>query len=371
MPRKTLDIQFPAAGVVRRLGLYTTGASGRGPYPTPWSMNCRLEDSLTKRLRGGSFTGRAAVAKASPIYRDRAITFSGRVITASRQGNSSDTTMSADVSDLQRPTVFQLALADEQGPDVVAVVPHKDTYLLCFSASTVWVLAGDPATGGLRRISDQVGIIGASAWCVAHDTVYFLSSRGLYSVGADGSGLKAVSEDRLPEDLIGVSDATCVLDYYHPDRGVYITTTGQDWFYDTAREGFWPYTVASTDSHVLLGPFQIGSANTFGRVANLHGTMASGSANVTWRIVTGDTAEEAAANGKAAINLDVAYDASATLANRAYEQYIKASGTFIAGRNHMAYPRTRAIWCCLWLRSEGSWAYEHVALTAMLSGGWR
>jgi len=364
MPRKTLDIQFPAHSVVRRFGNYATGASSQSPFPTPWAMNVRLEDSLTMRLRGGSFTGRAAVAKSSPVYRDRAMTFSGRVITASRQGNASDTTMSSDVSDNQRPIIFQLAPADEQGPTVVALVPHKDSFLLGFSASTVWVLAGDPATGALRRVSDQVGIIGASAWCVAHDTVYFMSSRGLYSVGADGSGLKAVSEDRLPEDLIGVSDATCVLDYYHPDRGVYITTTGQDWFYDTARDGFWPYTVASTDSHVLLGPFWLGTANAYGRVANLHGTIATGSADVTWRIVTGDTAEEAAANGKTAITSDLA-------GTRTYEDYVKASGTFVAGRNHTAYPRTRAMWCCLWLRSEGTWAYEHIALTAMLSGGWR
>lgn len=363
MPTKTLSIQFPAAGVVRRWGL-DAAYDSRRTYPTPWAMNVRLEDSLTKRLRGGSFAGRAAVVKSSPVYRDRAITFSGRVITAARQGNASDMTMSADVSDTMRPIVFQLALADEQGPNVVAVVPHKDAYLLCFSAGTVWVLAGDPATGSLRRISDQVGIIGASAWCVDHDTVYFLSSRGLYSVGADGSGLKAVSEDRLPEDLIGVTDSTCVLDYYHADRGVYITTTGQDWFYDTARDGFWPYTVASTDSHVLLGPFQLGQASSYGRVQNLHGIMAAGGADVTWRIVIGDTAEEAAANGKAAITSDLA-------GTRTYEDYVKSSGTFVAGRNHMAYPRTRAVWCCLWLRSEGTWAYEQVAMTAMLSGGWR
>jgi hypothetical protein len=363
VPIKTLDIQFPAAGVVRRWGL-TTAYDSQKAYPTPWSVNVRLEDVLTKRLRGGSFTGRAAVAKASPImYRDRVLTKSGRAVLASRQGAAADFTFSADVSDTMRPIVFQCALADEQGPTVVALVPHKDAYLLCFSSSAVWVLAGDPATGSMRRISDQVGIIGASAWCVAHDTVYFLSSRGLYSVGADGSGMKAVSEDRLPEDLIGVTDATCVLDYYHADRGVYITTTGQDWFYDTERDGFWPYTVASTDSHVLLGPIQLGQANSYGRIENLHGTTAAGSADVTWRIVPGDTAEAAAVNGKAAITAD--------LAGTSYTEYIHAEGTWSAGRSHMAYPRTRAVWCCLWLRSEGTWAYESVAMTAMLSGGWR
>lgn len=363
MPRKVLDIQFPSAGVVRRLGLYATGVDSRGPFPSPWSMNVRLEDTLTNRLRGGSFTGRASVVKSSPVYRDRALTFSGRVITAARQGNASDTAISADVSDNMRPIVFQLALADEQGPTVVALVPHKDAYLLAFSANSIWVMAGDPATGSMRRVSDQVGIIGASAWCVAHDTVYFLSARGLYSVGADGSGLTAISEDRIPEDLTGVTDPDCVLDYYHADRGVYITKTGQDWFWDTARESFWPYTVASTDSHVLLGPFHLGQVNSHGRVLNLHGTIATGSADVAWRIVTADTAELAAANGKAAI--------TASLEGTSYASYVSHEGTWSAGRAHMAYPRTREIWCCLWLHSAGTWAYEQVAMTIMTSGVWR
>jgi hypothetical protein len=314
-------------------------------------------------MRGGSFVGQAAVAKASPVYRDRALTTSGRAILSSRQGAHTDVAFSADLSDTMRPIIFQLALADAQGPTVVALVPHKDSYLLAFSASSVWVLAGDPATGQLRRISDQVGIIGASAWCVAHDTVYFLSSRGLYEVGADGGGLKPVSEDKIPEDLTGVTDAACVLDYNHADRGVYVTKTGQDWFYDTANDGFWPYTVASTDSHVLLGPFYLGQANSYGRIENLHGTTAAGSADVTWRIVPGDTAETAAANGKAAITAD--------LAGTSYSEYIHAEGTWTAGRSHMAYPRTRAMWVCIWIKSSSTWAYESVSMDVMLSGRWR
>ena len=162
MSGKPLQIEFPAAGVVRRFGLRSS-MGGRGPYPTPWSVNVRLEDSLTNRLRGGSFTGQAAGTKSSPVYRDRAISFSSNIITAARQGDSTDTTLSVDVSDTRRPIIFQLSLADATGGTVVAVVPHKDAYLLCFTASETWVLAGDPATGQLRRVSDEVGIIGASA----------------------------------------------------------------------------------------------------------------------------------------------------------------------------------------------------------------
>jgi len=199
---------------------------------------------------------------------------------------------------------------------------------------------------------------------VNHDTVYFLSEHGLYSVGADGSGLKPLSEDTIPEHLIGQDDSACVLDYYHNDRGVYIhhLPTGP-WFYDTARGQFWPFSLSETGSHLLLGPFYLGQENSYGRILNLQGNMAAGSADVTWRIVTGDTAEEAAANGKTAIE--------AAVAGSSYSSYVKASGTWSAGRSHMSYPRTRAIWCCLWLSSAGEWAYEAVAMTRTLSGTWR
>lgn len=361
MPQKPLDIVFPSAGVVRRSGL---SVDHRGPFPTPWATNVRLEDTLTNRLRGGSFTGIASVAKSDPVYRDRLIEFSGTMIQASRQGDHTDFSFSSDVSDSGRAVLWQLSEAGSTGGTVVSVVPHKDSHLLCFTSDSIWVLSGDPATGSLRRISDEVGIIGVDAWCINHDTVYFLSSSGLYSVQADGSGLQAVSEDRVPEDLTGITDTACVLTYNHSDRGVYITlTSGVSWFYDTAREGFWPYDLTEDSSHVLLGPFRLGTPRSHGRILNLHGVIATDSDDVTWRIVTGDSAEDAAANGKSAI---VAY-----LAGNSYTTYVKSSGTWEEGRNHMVYPRIRAVWCCIWLASSGDWAYEKVAMTTTTSGRWK
>ena len=361
MPRKQMDIVWPS-GVYRRLGLR---ASGRGGvHPCAWSHNTRLEDSLTDRLRGGSFIGQAAIAKSSPVYRDRAVTFSSNAITLARQGDSTDTSLSTDISDTARAVILQLSEATATGSTVVAVVPHKDSFLVCFTATETWVLSGDPTTGRLQRVSDEVGIIGASAWCVNHDTVYFMSSLGLYSMGADGSGLKPVSEDKVPSELTGITDTACVLNYYHADRGCYIHLTADpDWFYDTARDQFWPFDRDDSDSHVLLGPFQIGQGHSFGRVLNIHGNTAAGSADVTWHLVTGDTAEDAAANGKLAIE--------AYIAVNSYSSYVKASGTWTAGLAHMAYPRTRAIWCVLWLSSEGAWAYEGASLNTTVSGRWK
>ena len=359
-----MQIQFPSLGVVRRAGLVVpTGA--RGPFPTPYSVNVRLEDSLTGRLRGGSFTGIAADARPSEIlYRDRVLTFSGQAVTATRMGDHTDTTFSSDVSDQMRPALFQLSLAGEQGDNVVALVPHKDHYLLGFTASETWVQQGDPLTGPRRRVSDQVGIIGADAWCVAHDTVYFLSSRGLYSVAVDGSGLKALSEDVIPEHLISVDDDACALDYDHATRSVSIhLTTAPSWIYDVERGGFWPFDTDETDSHVLLGPIRLGGPDSHGRILNIQGTVAAGSQTVTWAVVTGTSEEAAAADGKSAIE--------AAVAGGDYSAYLAATGEWTAGRNHISYPRVRAVAAVLWLSASADWAYESVSMTTVLSGKWR
>ena len=100
-----MDILFPVAGVVRRGGLRAT-TDRRGPFPAPWATNVRLEDGLTNRLRGGSFTGISAGSRPSEIvYRDRLLTFSGNAITASRMGDHEDTALGADVSDTMRPAL--------------------------------------------------------------------------------------------------------------------------------------------------------------------------------------------------------------------------------------------------------------------------
>ena len=359
---KDWDLRFPAMGVVRRHGQEQPVRATE--YASPWAVNCRLADSLSSRLRGGSFTAIAAGSRPSEIvYRDRLLTFSDNAVTASRLGDHTDTTMSADVSDTLRPALFQFSHAADTGGDIVALVPHKDAFLLGFTADETWVQQGDPLTGSRRRISDEVGIVGADAWCVNHDTVYFLSSSGLYSVGADGSELRPLSEEKVPEELTGVTDAACTLTYNHSDRGIYIHKTGVDWFYDTTRDQFWPFDLSTANSHVLIGPLRIGGVNQFGLIQTIHGIVASGSEDLTWRIVTGDTAEEAAANGKLAI--------TAALAGTDYEQYVSAHGTWEAGRSFTAYPRVRAMSICVWLSSTGDWAFEGVTLRTAPFGKWR
>ena len=250
---------------------------------------------------------------------------------------------------------------------MVALVPHKDAYLLAATSNSLWVVSGDPAAdGSLRNISRGVGMVTARAWCKDHlDRVYFLSSHGLYTVGANGQGLQAISENTLPVELTGVENEETVLVYNHADRGVYIHLPGDSvsFFYDTERQGFWPFNTDKAESHVLIGPVKLGSLDQTGVISAIHGMMAAGSATVNWRIVTGETAEEAADNGKSAI--------AASLSSSSYSSYVKYSGSWTAGRSKTVRPRVRGMWACIWLQSTGQWAYERITMQIASAGAWR
>ena len=384
----TKELQFPS-GVNRRMS-FRQEAGRRDRYFSPYSMNVRTEDSLSGRLRGGSWVPASATATAgvvhsggyivanpggsSPgassnadcIYRDRFIRPVNQAIYASRQGLYTDWKLSSDISDVGRPFVIQLSEAGELGGNVVALVPHKDAYLLAATASSLWAVQGDPtADGGLRNISRDVGMVGPRAWCRDHlDRYYFLSSHGLYTVGASGEGLQAVSEDVIPEELTGVSDAATVLEYDHETRGVYIHIPDEvSWLYDTERQGFWPFTVGYAGSHVAIGPLLLGDGNTFGRLKQVHAITASGSVDITWRVLVGDTAEQVSVNAKAAI---------AALIDGDDALNVHSTGVWTDGINHRSFPRSRGQYMILLLSAEsGNWAWEGASIVIEPSGKWR
>ncbi len=333
------------------------------------------------------------------VHRDR-LFLSGydNAIYASRQGDPTDWDYGGDVEDQGRAIAFQLAEASEFGEAPTALVPHRDAFLLAASRNTLWVIQGDPAASGtLRNVSRYVGIVSAGAWCKAGEMILFLARDGLYRVGASGEGLEALSDERVPDELRDLDSA--LLAYDHDARGVWIfLSDGEHWFFDLASKGFWPIRLQSDhsptavcrhdgevilagsdgylrsiggddddgediESHVLLGPIRLGGPNNFGLVLTLHGIVGTGSGSVNWRIVTGETAEQAAENAKTAIE--------AFQAGTSYSSYVKASGTWTAGRSLTAYPRVRAMWAVLWLEAAAPWAYENITMENTHFGRWR
>lgn len=383
----TKEIQFPN-GVGRGLS-FRQETGKREKYTCPWALNCRTQD-FQSRLRGGSWTPAAASttvgvvhsggyvvatpgasapgtsSNADCLYRDRFIRPVSQAIYASRQGTYTDWAMSADLSDAGRPFVLQLSEAGELGGTIKALIPHKDAYLLAATSDSLWVLQGDPtADGRMQNISRDVGMVGPRAWCRDHlDRYYFLSSKGLYTVSASGDGLQALSEDVIPEQLTGVTDAATVLEYDHATRGVhiYIPTAAVSWLFEADRQAFWPFKVGYSSSHVAIGPLLLGDGETNGRLVRMHGITAASSADVTWRLLVADTAEQVSANAKSAIE---------TLVTGGTPANVHSSGVWTAGVNHRVYPRARGLFMILLLSASGAWGWEGAVCFMGPSGKWR
>ena len=54
--KKLRELRWPELGVLRRQGNEEL-IRFSPPFPSPWAINCCLEDQLAKRLRGGSRPG--------------------------------------------------------------------------------------------------------------------------------------------------------------------------------------------------------------------------------------------------------------------------------------------------------------------------
>lgn len=395
-------------------------ARGRVAYAVASSGIVSLDLSTgvvdTLAARSGKGTVPSSVTHGC-VYRDRLVLAGAdNAIYMSRQGDPTDWDYGADVDDSGRALVFQLGEAAEIGDTCTALVPFQDAALLAATHWGLWTVQGDPATGTLRNVSRGVGIIRPQAWCIVADArvgdmpvrsaVVFLSEAGLFMVSPSGDGLQSLSEDRLPEDLLNIANTTAVSLVYAPkERGVYVFVTptsggATHYFFDLFNKGFWPVRLptvqqplaacwhdgdvllAGSDgmvrsvggddddgtaiaSHVLIGPLRLGAPNTHGILSSIHGMIGTGSGSVYWRVIPGRTAEEACANGKAAIDAYVAGNVATA------EGYAAASGTWTAGRSTTRYPRVRSMWMCLWLRAAAPWAYEGVTIESSEAGRWR
>jgi hypothetical protein len=296
-------------------------------------------------------------------------------------------------------------------------MPFQDKSLLAASEDTLWLLQGDPAgKGTFRNLSRGVGVIGPHAWCAVRDgrvgdaavkyAFVFLSSLGLFMIGPSGDGLESLSEDRIPQELRSIPDTTTVSLVYSPDeRGVYVfatpaTGTGTHFFFDFMHKGFWPVVFqedhqplaccwhddkvllacsdgdlrsvggddddgTDIDSYVLIGPLRLAREDTVGILSAIHGVIGEESGSVHWKIVTGDTAAQACANGEAAITAYLDDDTATG------NTYVKAYGTWQSGRSPMRYPRVRAMWICVLLKASSPWAYESIVVQSRAAGSWR
>ena len=103
-------------------------------------------------------------------------------------------------NDAQSPVAGGNADAGQLGDIIRSLMPYKDDYLVFGCASTMHVLAGDPASSGeLRELSLTTGQFGASSFCWGADgQLYFFGNSGLCRTTVPGIPTN-ISQQALPQ----------------------------------------------------------------------------------------------------------------------------------------------------------------------------
>jgi len=271
----------------------------------------------------------------------------------SRQGDPNDWLLS-DV-DIGAAVKGSNSEAGRVGDAITAFIPYGDQYALFGCRSSVWRLNGDPMAGGtIDVVTYEYGILSATSWCHGEKSgeAFVLTRRGLKATNIEcpTCELVDVSEGRLPNELLNIDPSLfeISLGYEHAARGIMICVTPKTiatmpsgvthWFFDIETKGFFPQafaavadnpvrimryqgvdadddclllgrhggglnrfsTHAETDngtaisSYVMLGPLPLGrTGRDGGAVDSIEATLAADSADVTYGIHVGHTAEAA------------------------------------------------------------------------------
>ena len=448
--KRSLRLRFPFAGVSQHSEL-----AWQEPFSSPSAVNVRGECQIDRRRRGGSRPGLVALSTTttnesewqwpngetiqwpdgqdmtyelssseaalpdgtkvvkhgtiiqafgdapagytvSCIYRDRLILIKDNLWWASRMGDHADWSIADDKEDAARAVAGAVGLAGDGTEPIIAAIPFRDDVLVLATRNSLWVLRGDPATGQIEILSDEVGIIAPYAWALYEGTLAFLSNDGVY-IGSPTSAPQRFSEERMPEELRNVDTDNTITMGWDPDgRGFHLFITpasgvGNHYWLGIEDRSFWPVSFFTDDhqpvatarikndglhemavlgrdstwrkfsqdatdddgstivSRVVFGPFRLASSDMEdGLFAELHGILAVDSGVASWTVYTGDTAEEVADNA--------ASETGGT------------TGGWNAGRNRVVRPRQRGAFAAIALKATDRWAFESMSAVTQQLG---
>ncbi len=251
-------------GTVATAGITLTGYNGETGGTCTYQV--AVSPKVYRHDEGNSLEPFVAEVGSVPVncpliclYRDRIVLAGAptepHLWYMSRQGDPYDWNYTEDLE--SNETDYGIAVAGSNadagviGQPIRALVPHSDDYLVFGYDSQLWIMRGDPASGGqLDCISRTVGIIGKMAWCYGpQGEIYFLSYNGLHRLAAGGSFLpQMVSYPRIPVELTRYTYADNVqLAYDRDNVGIHIFVEGEEtgWFFSVENESFWPVRFAS------------------------------------------------------------------------------------------------------------------------------
>lgn len=332
-------------------------------------------------------------------YRDRLI-LAGEVYNphrwyASRSGNPLD--FNYGVFDATSATAYSNYLGGQIGEPITALIPHGYDCLALGAQDAIYVMRGDPANTGshLIKVDDVVGVLSARSWCkTAADETVMLTRDGLYYMPSGcGVAPTSISREKLPEELIAIDPTDNYINLVYDPllRCIYIWvvddqdtpgTVSTCWLYHWEHKAFWPVTLPATmqptavhdfsplatanKSSVVLGSYD-GIARQFNKAAEdddatdfasyvdilfrisanidlkailqrLRILAGADSGAFSWRLVTANSAEQAAA--------------------------LMAAGTYTYSGtvdSYAIHPRLNGHYACLRLLADGSaaqWIFE-------------
>jgi hypothetical protein len=138
------------------------------------------------------------------------------------------------------------------GDIVTAVIPYRDDYMIIGCSQTMWLMRGDPASGGsIDQISFTAGLFDKTsfAWD-SEDNLYFLDCNGLYRIPAGFGAVEKLTQDTLPdfnnEFALTPNVHRVTVAYDRKKHGILICKTDVDtgdnanWWLDLRTNGFFP-----------------------------------------------------------------------------------------------------------------------------------
>jgi hypothetical protein len=348
-------------------------------------------------------------------WRDRIVLGGGTTdpygVKMSRQGEPEDWDFSEE--DAGAAVDLGLAHAGLVGQTVTSLTPHADNCLIIGCPSSLWMLQGDPTSGGqVANLSMAVGVIGPNAWCTTADGMFvFLSHDGLYGVpaGCSSSGTPtSISRERLPQELLNIDASSATggkyvsMAYDTRWRGIFIFVSsrtsavtdagGTNWFFDWETKSFWPFQfqearmdvvschARSNFSHsesVVVCGCRDGYLRSFVSTASKDDEDESTEKRIESHLVLGPFGDEPGMGHDVRVDeLDVALGLesgsvtwalfrgdSAEQAKASMDDEQEATvGQLGPGRNPRFYPRVRGPSVFLKLSSRVAWALESVVV---------
>ena len=267
----------------------------------------------------------------------------------SRQANPWDWLYSS--TDAQAPVAGNNADAGEIGDIIVALIPYRDDNLIFGCSDSMYILHGDPASGGsIDELSLVRGMFGKYSYCWDDsNNLYVLDSEGLYIIPAGFQPPQNLSDPLLPtlvqDWALDPTLHTVTMAYDRSREGILICKTtlatgvNENYWYSLKTKGFFPetypnqcgvysfYYYSSTeptdrnlligsadgylrvfddsvksddiggsdqaiDSYVTFGPtLMVGDIDTFGKLVSLSLVGAVNSSDIDCKLFVGKTAE--------------------------------------------------------------------------------